>query len=180
MDQIDSHSGFFGPEPTVRQLQSLVAELYAALRNTLDDERESAAGSLIRAETMLRGGELRREPATRARNGGLAPWQVRKLTAHIDANLDGPIRSCDLADLLGLSPAYFSRTFRSSFGCSPIEYVIRKRMQRAQEIMLSTTTPLSQIALDCGFADQPHFCRLFRRVVGETPRTWRRTHEAAA
>ena len=73
-----------------------------------------------------------------------------------------------------LSPAHFSRAFRTSFGCSPLEYVTRRRMERAQGLMLSTDIPLSQIALDCGFADQAHFSRLFRRVVGESPRVWRR------
>jgi len=73
-----------------------------------------------------------------------------------------------------LSPCHFSRVFRDSFGCSPLEYVTRRRMEHAQGLMLSTDAPLSQIALDCGLADQAHFSRLFRRFVGETPRSWRR------
>ncbi len=89
-----------------------------------------------------------------------------------------PIRSSELATLVRLSPAHFSRAFRNSFGCSPLEYVTRRRMERAQGLMLSTDTPLSQIALDCGLADQAHFSRLFRRVVGETPRAWRRARVA--
>jgi AraC-like DNA-binding protein len=47
-------------------------------------------------------------------------------------------------------------------------------MERAQGLMLSTDKPLSEIAAECGLADQPHFTRLFRRVVGESPAAWRR------
>ncbi|MGH8497155.1 MAG: helix-turn-helix domain-containing protein [Gammaproteobacteria bacterium] len=118
-----------------------------------------------------------KKPETRARKrmkGGLAPWQIRKVTAHIESNLDRSIKSGDLAALLDLTPCHFSRAFRNSFGDAPLEYVIRRRMEHAQGLMLSTDAPLSQIALECGLADQAHFSRLFHRVVGESPRAWRR------
>ncbi|HXK39796.1 MAG TPA: helix-turn-helix transcriptional regulator [Candidatus Paceibacterota bacterium] len=73
-----------------------------------------------------------------------------------------------------LSPCHFSRVFRESFGCSPHGYISRRRVEHAQGLMLSGDAPLSQIALDCGFADQAHFSRTFRSIVGESPRTWRR------
>jgi transcriptional regulator GlxA family with amidase domain len=106
--------------------------------------------------------------------GGLAPWQVRKVTSYIDANLDQTIRNDDLAAIVRLNASHFGRAFRNSFGEPPHEYVIRRRVERAQGLMLSTRASLSSIALDCGLADQAHLSRLFRRVVGETPRAWRR------
>lgn len=45
-------------------------------------------------------------------------------------------------------------------------------------MMLATEEPLSQVALDCGFADQSHFSRLFRRQEGSSPSAWRRAHDA--
>jgi AraC-like DNA-binding protein len=57
--------------------------------------------------------------------------------------------------------------------------VIRRRVERAQGLMLSTDAPLSAIALDCGLADQAHLSRLFRRIVGESPRAWRRARLGA-
>lgn len=162
------------PAIEVQQLRSLVAELFTALTSTLNDERDSAEDSLSRAAIMLQSQQSAAPPAVDDLKGSLAPWQIRKLTAHIDANLDRSLRSAELAALVRLSPGYFSRTFRNSFGCAPLEYVTRRRMERAQGLMLSTQTPLAQIALDCGLADQAHFSRLFRRVVGESPRVWRR------
>jgi len=105
---------------------------------------------------------------------GLAPWQVRRVLAHIDANLGKAIRNKDLADIARRSEFHFNVAFRNSVGHSPHEYIIRRRMERAQGLMLSTDAPLSQIAFECGLADQAHFTRLFRRVVGETPAAWRR------
>jgi AraC-like DNA-binding protein len=162
------------PELSPRQLRSVIAELVTALSSTLNDERDSAEECLSRVAAILQSPEEPEKWASDRMKGGLAPWQIRKVTSYIETNLDKPIKSGDLAALLDLNPCHFSRAFRNSFGNSPLEYVIRRRMERAQGLMLSTDAPLSQIALECGLADQAHFSRLFRRTVGESPRAWRR------
>ena len=111
--------------------------------------------------------------------GGLAPWQIRKVTSHVEAHLDRPIRREELVTLVRLNPSYFGRAFRNSFGEPPHEYVIRRRVERAQGLMLSTDAPLSEIAVDCGLADQAHLMRLFRRIAGENPSAWRRARIGA-
>jgi AraC-like DNA-binding protein len=148
--------------------------LVTALTSTLNDERESAEECLSRIAAILHPLATPQIQTRERISGGLAPWQIRKVTSHIEANLDRAIRSGDLAALLNLTPCHFSRAFRASFGEPPLEYVIRRRMERAQGLMLSTDAPLSQIALECGLADQAHFSRLFRRTVGESPNAWRR------
>jgi AraC family transcriptional regulator len=151
-----------------------MAELCTALRGAFNDERGSPEERLRRASAILQAVE---EPRLHARvyvRGGLAPWQLRKVTSFIETNLNNSIRSKELASIVRLSPCHFSRVFRNSLGDSPSEYVIRRRIERAKELMLSTDASLCQIALDCGFADQAHLCRLFRRIVGESPATWRR------
>jgi AraC family transcriptional regulator len=177
MYQSNVEAVFVRPEVAVQQLRSLVVELFTALSSTLNDERDSAEESLRRAAALLQTVEAPRPPEAEELKGGLAPWQIRKITAHIESNIDQPLRSGELAKLVRLSPGHFSRTFRNSFGCSPLEYVTRRRMERAQGLMLSTDIPLAQVALECGLADQAHFSRLFRRVVGECPRVWRRARE---
>ena len=158
----------------VQQLRSVMTELSLALSSALTEERGPVKECLRRAAAILQTVEEPRAPASTQVRGGLAPWQVRKVIAHIETNLDSAIRSEDLATIVRLNPCHFSRAFRNSFGESPLEYVIRRRMERAQDLMLSTNAPLSQIALDCGLADQAHFSRMFRRIVGESPRIWRR------
>lgn len=170
---LDSDGHVDGGGLSTLQLQSVMAELCTALRSALDDERSSAEECLRRATEILRVPERVTPPIAQVR-GGLCPWQIRKVTSHIEVNLDRPIRNEDLATIVRLNSCHFGRAFRNSFGESPHEYIIRRRVERAQGLMLSTDAPLSQIALDCGLADQAHLSRLFRRVVGESPRTWRR------
>jgi AraC-like DNA-binding protein len=166
------------PEPalaSLHRLRAVVAELSAALSKTLRDERTSAAACLQRAQAMLHsidGTAL--QPAQNGVRGGLAPWQVRRVLAHIEANLNTPIRNKDLAAIARLSEYHFNVAFRTSVGEAPHAFIIRRRMERAQGLMLSTEKPLSEIALECGLTDQAHFSRLFRRIVGESPASWRR------
>jgi AraC family transcriptional regulator len=156
---------------SLQQLRSAVVELSTALNETLRDERSNAAASLQRVKAMLQGAE--EAPAAPTRQG-LAPWQVRRVLAHIEANLGTPLRNKDLAAVARLSVFHFNVAFRNSVGDSPHEYLIRRRVERAQGLMLSTNRSLSDIAIECGLADQSHLTRLFRRIVGESPAAWRR------
>jgi AraC family transcriptional regulator len=165
---------------SVRQIQSVMVELCSAVRSALDDERGTAEESLRRATEFLQGmGTREAAPKEEQVRGGLSPWQIRKVTSHVEANLDRPIRNEELATLVRLNASHFGRAFRNSFGEPPHEYVIRRRVERAQGLMLSTDASLSDIALDCGLADQSHLTRLFRRIVGESPRAWRRARISA-
>jgi AraC-like DNA-binding protein len=155
-------------------LRSAVAEIFTALNETLRDERGKASECLQRAEALLEIVEQPAAPAFGIAPQGLAPWQIRRVLTHIDSNLDTPIHNKDLAAVARLSESHFNVAFRKSVGQSPHEYIIRRRMERAQGLMLSTDKALSEIAAECGLADQPHFTRLFRRAVGESPAAWRR------
>lgn len=108
--------------------------------------------------------------------GGLAPWQARKVAAHVEARLNAAIAVGELAALARLSVSQFSRAFKQSFGQGPHNYVMARRIARAQAMMLGDREPLSQIAVAVGLADQAHLSKLFRRFTGETPRAWRRAH----
>ena len=104
----------------------------------------------------------------------LAAWQIRRITAHINANLDTALRVQDLARIARLSQSHFARAFSGSLGCPPHRFVTRCRLERAKELMLKDDISLRQVATDCGFADQAHFSRLFLRFVGVSPARWRR------
>ncbi len=110
--------------------------------------------------------------------GGLAPWQLQRVKAYIAEHLTTSIRISDLAACVRLSDSYFFQAFRRSFGQSPHGYITTCRIGCAQEMMIRTSLPLTQIALDCGLADQPHLTRLFRHHVGTSPALWRKAHQA--
>lgn len=106
--------------------------------------------------------------------GGLAPWQVRLIEAHIDGNLAGEINVNTLAALARLSISHFGRAFKATFGRPPHSHIIAERIMRAQGLMLSTERSLAQIAIAVGMSDQSHLSRQFRRLTGESPLAWRR------
>jgi AraC family transcriptional regulator len=108
----------------------------------------------------------------------LAPWQIRRISAHINANLDTALRVDDLARIARLSQSYFARAFSGSFGCPPHRFVTRCRVEHAKELMLRADVSLRRIATDCGFADQAHFSRIFLKFVGVSPARWRRALQA--
>jgi AraC family transcriptional regulator len=108
------------------------------------------------------------------RPGGLATWQTRRALAYIEATLGSKLAIGDIADLVALSEGHFRRAFKHSLGSSPMTYVAMRRVERAKVLMASTREGLTDIALACGFADQSHFNRSFRRIVGMSPGLWRR------
>lgn len=108
--------------------------------------------------------------------GGLAFWRVKRVKTYVEDNVGSTIRVARLAELLGLSTSHFHHAFRKTFGMSPISYVMRQRMRRAQQLMLKPNSSLSEIALECGMCDQAHFSRAFRRIVKTSPSAWRRQH----
>ena len=80
----------------------------------------------------------------------------------------------ELASVAGCSRFHFSRLFKATTGSSPMEHVLRWRIGRVREaLMKDEEGSLAAIAIECGFADQAHMGRHFKRIVGTTPRTWR-------
>jgi transcriptional regulator GlxA family with amidase domain len=113
----------------------------------------------------------------RRRATGLAPWQVAKVVTYVEAHLTDKFSIDEMARLTGLSTSHFCRGFKVHFAESPHTYLMRRRIERAKDLMLGTSEPLCQIALSSGFCDQGHLSRLFRRFVGETPSAWLRRRQ---
>jgi transcriptional regulator GlxA family with amidase domain len=146
----------------------LVARLLATALSVFDADKHVARLHIERAYTVAQG-----EVTPRARRGLLADWQVRRVERIVENRIDSPLRICEAAESVRLSASYFSRAFKASKGVSYSEFVIHQRLVRAKELLLTTADPIADIALACGFADQSHMTRLFRRVVGLPPRAWR-------
>src|SRR5882724_8685715 len=139
-----------------------------------DQQFHFVANSLARLlETATR--ELERcSGANDSRSGGLAAWQVARVRAYIDSNLHRTIHVRDLSAIARRSKAHFARKFKLAVGESPHAYVVRRRLERACHLMMTSAVSLSEIALSVGFSDQAHLCRLFRQAFGQSPASWRR------
>lgn len=105
--------------------------------------------------------------------GGLAAHQRRQLVEFIDSQLADAISLGQLAGLCALSEYHFARMFRQSFGLPPHQYLLARRLSRAQQMLRSTALPLGEIALACGFASASHFTHRFRQALGGTPGQYR-------
>jgi AraC-like DNA-binding protein len=176
-------------QPTMQSMMYAVSALLNAVNCALAGEGEHARqhlGDAFRsfdhAPPATGGGvdiNADGSPVEKCR-GGLAPWQIRRVSTHIEEHLGETILCDDLAMIARLSLSHFMRAFRDSFGCPPHTYLMKRRMERAQGLMLTTNTPLGHIALECGLADQSHLSRLFQKFVGESPAAWRRARVTAA
>jgi AraC family transcriptional regulator len=104
----------------------------------------------------------------------LSKWRLKRVVAYIDAHLAERIKLADLARVSGLSRMYFAAQFRLATGVRPHEYVLQRRIERAQELLRSPGAALVDVAMSVGFQTQSHFSTVFRRFVDETPHRWRR------
>ncbi|MBY3580528.1 AraC family transcriptional regulator [Rhizobium bangladeshense] len=95
---------------------------------------------------------------------------------HINANLDKPLPVSELASIVGLSRAHFSRSFAESEGMPPAEFVLQQRLQRAVKLLTKADfLPVKEVAIMCGFEDANYFSKVFRRVYGTNPTEFRTT-----
>lgn len=96
---------------------------------------------------------------------------------HISQRYNETISNADLAKVCGLSVRAFERQFRSTYGSSPHDYIRQLRVRMSCRPLVFSRAPLAEVAQDCGFADQSHFTKEFRRVMKETPGTYRARHQ---
>ncbi len=159
------------PDPTMRGLALSLLPLF---------ENPSAGATLFldsvalafHAHVMRAYGDAREGDA--AVRAGLMPWQLRRAQAFFDAHLDGDPSLADLARECRLSPSHFARAFRQATGVPPHRWLMRRRVERAKELLLDGDLGLAQIAVACGFSDQSHLTRVFTRHETYGPGKWRR------
>lgn len=93
---------------------------------------------------------------------------------YIDAHLDEEIRLAQLASIAHVSPAYFSTLFKRFNGLPPVEFIMRRRVQQAIELIRTTDQNMTAIAMACGFNNSTNFYKAFRKVTGRTPVSYRK------
>src|SRR6188474_534588 len=107
--------------------------------------------------------------------GGLAAWQQRAVTAYIEEHLAEPILLATLARLARLSPYYFCRAFKQSFGIPPHRYHINRRIERAKTLLAKRARSVTDIGLTVGYSETSSFTTAFRKATGLTPSVYRRS-----
>ena len=112
-------------------------------------------------------------PEERSR-GGLAPWQERLVRELLLDDLQCDTGMSELAEACQVSERHFRRAFRQTHGAPPHRWLLQQKVERAKHLLERTGNPISDVAQECGFADQSHLSRVFKARVGTSPAAWRR------
>jgi AraC family transcriptional regulator len=117
-------------------------------------------------------------PPKRPPSGGLAAWQERRAKGLMESRVGADLSLEELARECGLSVAHFARAFRQSVGETPHRWLMRRRIETAQRLLVETDKRLTAIAGECGFADQAHLTNVFKGLIGVPPGAFRREKNA--
>lgn len=156
-----------------RHIQSLILALHADL------EDGSPAGPLYGESLAVSLGHylIRRhsirvgDPA--ACRGGMPAARLNRAVDFINQNFARDIRLQELAQVAGMSSNYFCELFKESTGLTAYQYVLQRRIERAKQYLRDPNITVATASAATGFADQSHFTKVFRRLVGVTPAQFR-------
>jgi len=152
---------FFGRDEALADLCFVCAEMLAA-RTPGKSKRVADLTQLIASFLAEKYTDIASEKS--AFRGGLPIRQLRKVEDYVSERL---------AELVDLSPFYFSRVFKAATGMSPLQFVTGVRITRAQQLIRETLRSLIEIGLDVGYTSPSYFTKVFRRVTGVTPTGFR-------
>jgi len=107
--------------------------------------------------------------------GGLAAWQQRTVVAYIEDHLAEPISLATLAQLVRLSPFYFCRAFKQSFGMPPHRFHTSRRIERAKILLAKRAPSVTDIGFTVGYSQTSSFTAAFRKATGLTPTAYHRS-----
>jgi AraC family transcriptional regulator len=108
------------------------------------------------------------------RDGQLSRRRLARVFDYVRANIASDLSLGELAKVAGVSPSHFKTLFKHGVGVPVHQYVIRRRVEFAAELLQCDAAPLADVALQAGFADQSHMARCMKRVMGLTPTDLRR------
>jgi len=161
---------FFGRDEILWPICLTCAELLAA-RVPGKSQRVAALTQLMAAHIVEKYTKIGTE--TTAQSGGLPVGQLRKVEDYIAEHFAEEISIEELAGLVELSGSHFAHVFKETTGMTPLQFVTRQRITRAQQLIRETSRSLIDVGLEVGYTSPSHFAQVFRRVVGVTPTEFR-------
>jgi len=171
---IDSLSAPFGWETSDPVAEGLKVALLAGTQRPAATSRLFIDHAVLALHMHVAGTYGNMTPGAIRQVGGLAPWQERTAKEMIAAHTNADLSLADVANAVGLSVAHFSRAFKKSAGLSPHQWLLQARVDTAKTLLADPDLTLAQVALRSGFSDQSHLTKVFSRMAGTTPGSWRR------
>lgn len=105
------------------------------------------------------------------------PKRIQEAVAFIDEHYNNMINQEELAHMLGLSKYQFIRNFSKYMGLTPNDYLNRKKIENSLTLLLSSELSLEEIAAKVGYSSASYYIRVFRKLIGQTPATFRNNKE---
>jgi len=170
------------PSPHAIKTEDLTVVGLARELLSVDASSEREPGLLTQAASLLcaRLADLVFEREASSGPRGFEMWQLEVIHAHLAQDAEGVSKLATIADRCGLSVCHFSRLFKASFGLSFHQFRLKARINRARVKLAASDESISQIALECGFADQSCLTRRFTDEMGVSPGLWRRQNKLIA
>lgn len=144
----------------------LVSEVSAPSRHPLF--AESLVGSIISGLLDIHddGGD---QPA-----GRITQAQMNRLVSTVNSRGDFRMTVGEMAETVGLSESWFANVFKQTTGKTPMQWLLQRRIELVQKLLMESNLPVAAIAAQLGFSDQAHLTKTFRQITGETPAAWRK------
>jgi len=178
-DMIDGDPTHLELLPRLGTIDPLIEHLLLSVRDVLEEEDTAAtlyvdylvraiAARLIRAHSSATRMDSPKQVCAK-----LGQRQFDRAIDFMQSNLDRSINLAAIAGAASLSPSHFTRQFRTTVGMAPHQYLVHLRIEHAKRLLTQTNLPIVEIAFACGFANQEHLSRLFKRSCNMTPGTYR-------
>lgn len=169
-DRVELIPQFSRPDP-------ILSGIGSSLKSELETNGSEAKLYVESATTFL-AAHLLRHHCTRNQSlpdgaGGLPKYKLRMAIAYIQEHLGEEITLEAIATQLNMSQYYFCHLFKQSMGVSPYQYVLQQRINKAKQLLKQRQLTITDVALECGFANQTHFTKYFRKLAGTTPKNYR-------
>jgi AraC-like DNA-binding protein len=174
------------PDSYERKVSMTVDHLSRVLRTAgidirkLDGSAENAMRLAVMANLVETLAPSVTDPGKARAAAALPKWRLVRVLSYIEKNIGERITLANLAAAAGLSRMYFAKQFRATTGMRPHDFVLRKRIERAQQMLAESSDALVDIALSVGFQTQAHFTTVFKKIAGYTPHQFRRERPKAA
>jgi AraC family transcriptional regulator len=156
-----------------RQVEHILRALEADLEEGLPGGRLFGESLLCALAVRLQRRYSVAPPKGTKPGNGLPRVRLNRVIEYVEANLDREIALSALARTAGMSAHYFCELFKQSVHLSPYQYVLRRRIEHAQSLLREPGVTVFEAAMRSGFSDQSQFTKIFRRVVGVTPTSYR-------
>jgi AraC family transcriptional regulator len=166
----------------IRELNDLIVRdpLAELLGKTLVESGTAGDGVYVESVAQTLVMHVARLELPRHSVNPLPKWRIKRVQDYVSTHLEQCITLADFARVTGLSPMHFAAQFRAATGYRPHEYLLQQRIESAKDILSTTDMGLAEVALALGFHAQAHFSTVFKRMTGETPARWRKSHRVCA